>query len=515
MAIPVVIVDSGGLAVTEAENGYGVPMTEADNGFGLAVTFVDEGAGGLAVVGISNGARIQLSALTVAENAAVGAAVGTLTVSNGSGTYTFSLTDSAGGKFAVDGTALEVGGALNYEAATSHTITVEADNGVDTPISRSFTINVTNVVEAPGEVEPTWDGTETDSTPGWSFVLPFGAGDYTDAVAGDLLVGESSPGVLYTSYTLLQADIDAHAVTGVASADPLADGTYAGFRWRLERGAEVGEWAAATNGPVVVDATGPTIQSLSPADGATNASGGANLTVTFNENVAFGTGNITIFAAADDSTVEAFNVATEVGTGAGQVSISGAVLTINPTSALSEGTSYYVQIAATAIDDAYGNSFAGILDETTWNFTVQDTTAPTISSLSPVDGAASVALTANFVVTFDEDIQAGAAASVRLYETVGDVLVEEFDETDFGGALVISGAALTINWSSDLTAATDYYIQIDAGSVEDLAGNAFGGIADETTWNVTATSGGVDRWLAPNGDAWLHPNGTDNWVTPT
>jgi hypothetical protein len=97
------------------------------------------------------GARILLSASIVAEDASVGDPVGTFSVSGGSGSYTFTLTDDAGGLFATDGSDLEVAGALDYETATSHSITVEADNGVDDPISRVFSITVTDVSEGGGD----------------------------------------------------------------------------------------------------------------------------------------------------------------------------------------------------------------------------------------------------------------------------------------------------------------------------------------------------------------------------
>jgi len=48
MGWPIVLVDSGGIAVTESTNGFGTPVTIADNGFGLAVTVVD--AGGMPVI---------------------------------------------------------------------------------------------------------------------------------------------------------------------------------------------------------------------------------------------------------------------------------------------------------------------------------------------------------------------------------------------------------------------------------------------------------------------------------
>lgn len=49
MGIPIVIVASGGLAVTEAESGFGTPVSVSEDGFGLPVTLVD--SGGLPVVG--------------------------------------------------------------------------------------------------------------------------------------------------------------------------------------------------------------------------------------------------------------------------------------------------------------------------------------------------------------------------------------------------------------------------------------------------------------------------------
>jgi hypothetical protein len=92
-----------------------------------------------------SGARIGLSSSTIAEDASVGDLVGTLAVANGSGSYTFTLTDDAGGLFALDvgdDTLLEVAGALS---PGSESITVEADNGVDAPVSRAFLITVTAV----------------------------------------------------------------------------------------------------------------------------------------------------------------------------------------------------------------------------------------------------------------------------------------------------------------------------------------------------------------------------------
>lgn len=100
----------------------------------------------------ASGPIIRLSSATIAEDASVGDLVGTLSVSNGAGTYTFTLTDDAGGLFAIDGDDLEVAAALSDG---SYSITVEADNGVDPPISRSFTITVTDAVQPANEFTAT------------------------------------------------------------------------------------------------------------------------------------------------------------------------------------------------------------------------------------------------------------------------------------------------------------------------------------------------------------------------
>jgi hypothetical protein len=101
---------------------------------------------------------IQLSANSIPEDAEVADPVGTLSVANGSGSYTFTLTDDAGGLFAIDGDELQVAGALDFDTAQSHQIEVEADNGVDDPITRIFTINVTNVGAASLAIDEHFDG---------------------------------------------------------------------------------------------------------------------------------------------------------------------------------------------------------------------------------------------------------------------------------------------------------------------------------------------------------------------
>jgi hypothetical protein len=106
-------------------------------------------------------AVIALSGSTVPESAAASTLVGTLSVANATGTPVYALTNNAGGLFAVANDQLLVAGALDYETAASHTITVAVTGTTPTPPDATFTITVTDVSEGiffeqefitPGEV---------------------------------------------------------------------------------------------------------------------------------------------------------------------------------------------------------------------------------------------------------------------------------------------------------------------------------------------------------------------------
>ena len=111
------------------------------------------------------------------------------------------------------------------------------------------------------------------------------------------------------------------------------------------------------------DVTAPTITSTSPEDDATNVPVAGNLTHTFNENIVKGTGNIIIYNAEDHAVVETIAV--------DDVSVTDNVVTINPTSDLLKSKNYYVQIDNTAFKDVSNNTFVGITDKTTWNFSTE------------------------------------------------------------------------------------------------------------------------------------------------
>lgn len=87
--------------------------------------------------------------LSINENSANSSAVGTITSTDATA---FILTDNADGRFTIDDSgSLTVanGGALNYEANTSHNITVQATDAAGNTSSQTLSVTVNDVNEAP------------------------------------------------------------------------------------------------------------------------------------------------------------------------------------------------------------------------------------------------------------------------------------------------------------------------------------------------------------------------------
>lgn len=321
----------------------------------LQALATDVGATNFSSIGtFVSGAAITLSANSIAENAANGTSIGTLSVVGGSGSYTFTIIDDPDNLFDISGGSAVKDGTLDYETAISHQVTIGADNGVDDPIQRTFTIYVTDV-----------------------------------------------------------------------------------------------------------DDTAPLISSLSPADNATQIVVTSDLVATFNEAIQFGTGTIDLYSG-ESTLVESFDVVGDVGTGDGQVSIAGNVLTINPTASLSDATSYHVLIGAAAVEDLAGNPFAGISSATAWNFTTSDLNAPTVSVFSPADNAPGASVSGSPTVTFNEAVMLGATGTINLKKGSDNSLVESWDvATESGstaGKVEASGSQLIMHLTANMAVSTDYYI---------------------------------------------------------
>jgi hypothetical protein len=417
------------------------------------------------------GPSISISGASVLENASIGTTVATLSVVGGTGTYVFTLTDSAGGKFTTagtNGTNLNTAAALDYETATSHNITISAA-GTGGPYTRTLPIAVIDV----DEIAPTITSPNTFSAPEnsnydhtltaneavtWSIfggadaaqfsivsgnVLRLLAQDFeagttrtvivraTDAVglttnqtitATITDVVEGTPALTLTwvsGNTVLDPvftlnfvaqigdiltleidnnsdfsslyDSDIHILTGTdvfngtlnyAGIDTLGENTTYYARVKQDRGGVI--TYSNTVSKVIADVTGGVVTAFFPLDNSTLVDVNVELTATFNETITLGTGHIYLKKTSDNSIVEDWNVATEAGSGAGQVRVVGGnVLHLRPTAALPGGTPFYVVWDAGVVVDLFAHGNAAMSSTTAWSFT----TLVTGGWTSPLDAS--------------------------------------------------------------------------------------------------------------------------------
>ena len=123
--------------------GSGGALTDTDT-VAITVNAVDDPIGAVS--------DANAAANSVAENTAVGTLVGITAVATDpdtTDTVTYSLDVSAGGRFAINSTTgvVTVAGALDREAAASHSITVRATSSGGGFSTQAFTINLTDVDE--------------------------------------------------------------------------------------------------------------------------------------------------------------------------------------------------------------------------------------------------------------------------------------------------------------------------------------------------------------------------------
>jgi methionine-rich copper-binding protein CopC len=206
----------------------------------------------------------------------------------------------------------------------------------------------------------------------------------------------------------------------------------------------------------------------------------ANLVLTFDEAVKAGTGFITI-RNADGSVRETVNVAD-----ATRVTFSGNTLTVDPQGSFAAGAKHHVIVDAGAVIDLAGNAFAQALAVDLTAMPPVDTKAPALLTRTPADDAANVALNANLVLTFDEAVRAGSGKLV-IYDAAGAVY-ESIDIRD-ATKVTIAGSVVTVNPANDFKAGSGHHVLIDPGALTDLAGNAFAGVTDKTSYNFTAAGG--------------------------
>ena len=211
----------------------------------------------------------------------------------------------------------------------------------------------------------------------------------------------------------------------------------------------------STGGP---DTTAPTLMDSNPPADSTSFSADANITLTYSEAVQVGTGDITIVPSSGGTTLT-------IAVGDAQVSIAGAVVTIDPTSDLAVSTTYTLTVPAGAFMDAAGNKTA----ELTLSFSTAaalDTTAPTLSSSVPAADATGFPANSAIILTYSEPVQVGTGG---ITFTLSNAIALTIPVSD--AQVSIAGRVVTINPTANLELSAGYVLTIPAGAFMDASGN--------------------------------------------
>ncbi|MWC27202.1 Ig-like domain-containing protein [Paenibacillus sp. MMS18-CY102] len=231
-----------------------------------------------------------------------------------------------------------------------------------------------------------------------------------------------------------------------------------------------------------VDTTPPAVSGLNPLNSSVQSVLRFPLTIQFNEAVLPANGNIVIKNTDNNTVFETIPITSALVTGGGTN-----VLTINLPAGKSfvNNASYEVQIGNQAIIDRSGNLFGGLASGQ-WTFRVtQDTTVPTLVTVAPISGSNAVQTNAALVAEFSEPIAlpatTGTVTVKRSGTSTGTLATQLSVDPQNNKKLIIKPTA---TGSGDaLSANTLYYVEMQEGSVTDLAGNRFAGILNEYQWS--------------------------------
>jgi hypothetical protein len=165
---------------------------------------------------------IDLAGTTASEDAAVNTVVGTLSILNSyTGSPVYTLADSAGGKFNISGTSLRVNAALDYETATSHSVTVAVSGITPAAANKAFTVLVLDVTEV---ASTTWNSADKDAN------IALSGGDLvatkilTGGYSNVRTVASASTGKKYWELTVNEMQVPGSVTLGIANSTAALNG---------------------------------------------------------------------------------------------------------------------------------------------------------------------------------------------------------------------------------------------------------------------------------------------------
>ena len=215
----------------ETKSSYTIRVRSSDAGglttektFTISVTNVNEAP-----------TNILLSAASIAENAAIGTAVGTLSTADpdAGDTFTYALVagtgDTNNASFDIVGATLQAKASFDYETKSSYTIRVRSTDAGGLTTEKSLTISVTNVNEVAPDPRPLLDASKSPA-----FAIVGSGTPVAGSTAGSILVSSLiDDGGALANFSSTSGGLPGIALTGVnLSGGRLWFSTDAGASWK-------------------------------------------------------------------------------------------------------------------------------------------------------------------------------------------------------------------------------------------------------------------------------------------
>ena len=405
-----------------------------------------------------------------------GTANGGVDTSTTANTLTFNVTAVNDAPIGVADTATigEAGGALNATAGAALTSTTPGVTALNVISNDTDVDNATNTLTVKDILKGT-TGTATAVTASTTSAN----GQSVAGVYGTLVIGADGS---YT-YSVDQANATVQALNVGGTVNDVFTYTVKDPGGLTSTATLTITVNGANDAPIVAnliaDTTGTEGTALSYVVPANAFSDVDNATLTYTYSVVDGSG----VALSTQPTWLSFDASTRTFTGTPPVGTAGTV---------------HVKVTASDGSLTANDTFDIVV-------TSPDNIAPTLLSTSPADNGSvtgdATGLASNLTLTFSEAVKAGTGL-IELYNASG-TLVESFNAATGVGSAggVVTGwntSTLTLNPFASLTAGTGYYVKVAATAVKDLAGNAYAGITDATTFNfVTLNADGSVPVIPP------------------
>jgi hypothetical protein len=239
----------------------------------------------------------------------------------------------------------------------------------------------------------------------------------------------------------------------------------------------------------VADTIAPTVTARTPLANAVNVPAGTNITATFSENIqglnnaVLSTGtNFRVVRTSNNAAVTALSIIYNATT---------RVATFDPLANLLPGVQYTATLTGgpAAIRDIANNP----LVTTSWNFTIIDNVAPTVTTRTPAAAATGVTVPVSPTATFSEPLNAATVTAATMTVRVGTLAT---------GTLIPSVVTYnagtqvaTINPNASLLNDTVYTVRLTNG-ITDVAGNAL--VATQWTFTTGPAPTVIAQSPAPN-----------------